>query len=226
LDGLLKRRGLSLADFQMLSQGGTTVIRFVVEKEEYAFSPLIIPASTAKAPDSKEARQKKTPPSGYQGSKVTLEDLSRFSRELSKILDDLFPEEEGPDYLLEVSSPGLDRPLKTLEDFRRFSGALVKLTLRQENRKLTVKGRLGTRGEGFTLAPLLDPAKKPKRSGRDSKKKNPKGAAPKIDSGIDPKIDPSIDPESIPESAPAPEDPPLILFGFDEVVKARLIPEL
>jgi len=56
---------------------------------------------------------------------VTLDDCADFSRELSIVLDveDVIPCE----YNLEVSSPGLDRPLKTEADYDRFAGRLVKV---------------------------------------------------------------------------------------------------
>ncbi len=56
---------------------------------------------------------------------VTLDDCASFSRELSAILDveDLVP----GNFTLEVSSPGLNRPLKTAADFVRFAGRLVKI---------------------------------------------------------------------------------------------------
>ena len=54
---------------------------------------------------------------------VTLDDCQAASRQLGIELDveDLIPGR----YTLEVSSPGLDRPLNTEEDFRRFAGKLV-----------------------------------------------------------------------------------------------------
>ncbi len=58
---------------------------------------------------------------------VTLEDCSEVSRDISSVLDvtDLIPHR----YNLEVSSPGLDRPLKTEADFVRFVGHTVKVKL-------------------------------------------------------------------------------------------------
>jgi ribosome maturation factor RimP len=54
-------------------------------------------------------------------------------------VEDLIPHA----YVLEVSSPGLDRPLKRPEDFDRFKGRLVKLKLCAAlNGKWVVKGRL------------------------------------------------------------------------------------
>jgi len=60
---------------------------------------------------------------------VTVDDCADVSRQLSAILDveDPFP----GSYTLEVSSPGLDRPLVTPADFRRFQGAIVKVRLLQ-----------------------------------------------------------------------------------------------
>jgi ribosome maturation factor RimP len=59
---------------------------------------------------------------------ITLEILSRLSRVVSELLDvhDLIP----GSYNLEVSSPGLTRPLKKPEDYRRYTGRLVRLTTR------------------------------------------------------------------------------------------------
>lgn len=56
---------------------------------------------------------------------VTLEDCTRVSRELSQRIDieDPIPHT----YHLEVSSPGLDRPLRREEDFSRFKGRLAKI---------------------------------------------------------------------------------------------------
>lgn len=64
------------------------------------------------------------------GSGVNLEDCTSASRALSAILDedesDLIP----GGYRLEVSSPGLDRPLVKLRDFERFAGREVKVRTR------------------------------------------------------------------------------------------------
>jgi len=56
---------------------------------------------------------------------VTLDDCAAVSRELTEILDveDFIPGR----YNLEVSSPGLNRPLKKPADFERFTGRLVKI---------------------------------------------------------------------------------------------------
>lgn len=61
---------------------------------------------------------------------VTHEDCANLSREVSTILDVEEVVTGGP-YLLEVSSPGLDRPLLRPADYERFIGSRVKLTTRQ-----------------------------------------------------------------------------------------------
>ncbi len=57
---------------------------------------------------------------------ITLDECAQVNEALSRQLDlyDLFPSS----YTLEVSSPGLDRPLKTDQDYRRFSGRRAELT--------------------------------------------------------------------------------------------------
>jgi len=58
--------------------------------------------------------------------KITHGDCERVSQQLSVILDveDLIP---GPGYVLEVSSPGMDRALKKAADFERFRGRKAKI---------------------------------------------------------------------------------------------------
>jgi ribosome maturation factor RimP len=56
---------------------------------------------------------------------VTIEDCELVSREIEAILD---VEDPIPySYVLEVSSPGLDRPLKKPRDFIRFSGRMIRV---------------------------------------------------------------------------------------------------
>jgi len=56
---------------------------------------------------------------------ISLDDCASFSRELSELLD---VEDVVPDvYTLEVSSPGLCRPLKKAADYERYTGRLVKI---------------------------------------------------------------------------------------------------
>jgi ribosome maturation factor RimP len=56
---------------------------------------------------------------------VTLDDCSLFSRDVEEVMDleDVIPSR----YVLEVSSPGIERELYSLDDFRRFAGKLAKV---------------------------------------------------------------------------------------------------
>ena len=79
---------------------------------------------------------------------ITHEDCANFSREFGTILDveDAVP---GGCYLLEVSSPGLDRKLTRPLDYERFTGSRVKLTTRQPvNGNRHFEGRLESFREG------------------------------------------------------------------------------
>ena len=62
-----------------------------------------------------------------QYGKISHADCERVSQQLSVILDveELIP---GPGYILEVSSPGMDRALKKPADFERFKGRLAKIS--------------------------------------------------------------------------------------------------
>ncbi len=79
---------------------------------------------------------------------VTHEDCANFSREAGTIFDveDAVP---GGSYMLEVSSPGLDRKLSKPEDYQRFVGSLVKLmTLDPVNGNRHFEGRLKALHDG------------------------------------------------------------------------------
>jgi len=72
---------------------------------------------------------------------VSVADCAAVSRDLSAVLDveDVVPAA----YTLEVSSPGLDRPLRHAEDYRRFSGRRAKIVLRDRiDGQGVLKGRL------------------------------------------------------------------------------------
>ncbi len=60
---------------------------------------------------------------------MTVEDCQMLSRHISVLLDVDDPIASA--YVLEVSSPGIDRPLTRIEDFKRFNGELAKITLRR-----------------------------------------------------------------------------------------------
>ena len=80
-------------------------------------------------------------PVGSDVEGVVIEDCSAVSRQISALLD-----VEDPirgQFNLEVSSPGLDRPLRRLQDFQRFTGSLVKLkTVMPLQGQRNFKGRL------------------------------------------------------------------------------------
>lgn len=58
---------------------------------------------------------------------ITLDDCQIISEYLSEKLDELNPIDNS--YILEVSSPGIDRPIKTKRDFEKFKGSLVEISL-------------------------------------------------------------------------------------------------
>jgi ribosome maturation factor RimP len=58
---------------------------------------------------------------------MNVEDCTRLSRAVSEVMDAADPIEG--DYLLEVSSPGVDRPLTRLKDFEAYEGYEAKLEL-------------------------------------------------------------------------------------------------
>lgn len=59
---------------------------------------------------------------------IKIEDCERVSKEINSLLDEINPTEDQP-YTLNVSSPGIDRPLKTERDFKRNEGKLISITL-------------------------------------------------------------------------------------------------
>lgn len=92
---------------------------------------------------------------------VGLEDCAAVSRQLSRVF-----EVEGVDYdRLEVSSPGLDRPLRKASDFERFAGQKAEVRMRTPDeggrRKFvgvlrgTAEGRLNLELDGKIVALVL-----------------------------------------------------------------------
>ena len=106
--------GLEIFDITMRRESGGEVLRVVVDR----------PGPAATPEDS-----------------VSIGDCEKVSHELSTILDveDVIP---GA-YTLEVSSPGLDRPLRNAEDYRRFAGRTAKIVTREPvNRQTAFAGRI------------------------------------------------------------------------------------
>ncbi|MBN1561270.1 ribosome maturation factor RimP [candidate division KSB1 bacterium] len=69
---------------------------------------------------------------------ISLDRCADVSRQVSDLLDRKDPI-QGP-YFLQVSSPGLDRPLKSKRDFERQTGHNVLLTVQDEGETKTVRG--------------------------------------------------------------------------------------
>lgn len=96
-------------------------------------------------------------------SGVTHEDCANVSREVGTILD--VEDAVAGSYLLEVSSPGLDRRLSRPADFERFVGSLVKLIVREPvNGDRHFEGRLESAHEGRITVSLEQ--RQPKVKGR------------------------------------------------------------
>jgi len=95
--------GLEIFDVQWRREASGMVLRVRIDR----------PGSGATAEDS-----------------VSVEDCAKVSRDLSAIfdVDDIVPSQ----YTLEVSSPGLDRPLTREEDYRRFAGRRAKLVMKEK----------------------------------------------------------------------------------------------
>lgn len=82
---------------------------------------------------------------------ITLEDCERVSRQVSQVLDEADP--ITGEYTLEVSSPGLDRVLRTRAHFARFAGEPVRIEMQVAvNGRKRFSGRLQQVGkEDLTL---------------------------------------------------------------------------
>ena len=94
--------GLEIFDVQFKREAGGMVLRVQIDRPG--------PAATAE-------------------ESVSVADCAHVSRDLSALLDveDIVPVA----YILEVSSPGLDRPLRGRTDFERFSGRRAKVVIRE-----------------------------------------------------------------------------------------------
>src|SRR5215470_15076366 len=90
-------------------------------------------------------------PAAVAEESVSVDDCARMSRELGAILDveDVVPTA----YTLEVSSPGLDRPLRRAQDYARFAGRLAKIIVREKvDGQTFFRGRLaGLEGDAVLV---------------------------------------------------------------------------
>lgn len=140
--------GLEVVDLEFHGGGKGRVLRFFIEKNAEGRRALEEQLAAAA-----QAGEKVPAPKNWDRlAGVTHEDCANYSRELGTILDveDAVP---GGQYLLEVSSPGLDRKLVKPADFQRFTGSKVKIMTRDPvagNRHF--EGRLRTAdGNRITL---------------------------------------------------------------------------
>src|SRR6187397_3090961 len=87
-------------------------------------------------------------PAATPEESVSIEDCEQVNREISTILD---VEDPLPfAYMLEVASPGLDRPLRGEDDYRRFAGRLAKIvTTAPVDGQSHFEGRLAGVDEGM-----------------------------------------------------------------------------
>lgn len=82
---------------------------------------------------------------------IDTNDCETVSREISEYLDTI--EDELPErYYLEISSPGLERPLFTHDDFRRFAGSEIKVHLKGGR---VISGKIASVSEDGNTVTLL-----------------------------------------------------------------------
>jgi ribosome maturation factor RimP len=82
---------------------------------------------------------------------LTIEDCTVLSHRISDLFDEVDPIEEA--YRLEVSSPGIDRPLTRLKDFADWAGheARIHLTAPVDGRKQLTGDLVGVEGDRITI---------------------------------------------------------------------------
>ncbi len=124
---VLRAHGLAGVELIWRTDGQGRVLQVTLESQAVLGSPVTsetaATAESSAAPEGEGAE----PGAGGDPRGVTLEVCSKVSRDLSTALDVL--ELIDGKYRLEVGSPGLERRLYTLDDYRRFSGRLAKLKL-------------------------------------------------------------------------------------------------
>jgi ribosome maturation factor RimP len=149
--------GLEVVDLEFQGGAKHRLLRVFIEKNAEGRAKLAALAGTqeGKLPGHVAPEQL---------SWVTHEDCERFSQDFGTVVDveELVPGKGG--YMLEVSSPGLDRKLDRLEDYQRFTGSLVKVqtfTAIEGNRHW--QGRIVSASENGIV---LDVTEVKKRKGR------------------------------------------------------------
>jgi len=87
---------------------------------------------------------------------INIKDCEMVSRKISSMMDTLEEESPGeglPSYLLEISSPGVERPLFTLQDYSRFLGKKVHLFLKEGESLEGVLQSVDTQEGAISLMP-------------------------------------------------------------------------
>ncbi len=105
-------------------------VRFVTEQSGWVLR-VFIDAAPAEPEASADGAAGDAPAASDEpvDGPIDLSDCERISREISAVLD--VDDTIAAAYSLEVSSPGIDRPLVTVAHFRRYIGAELKVTLHQ-----------------------------------------------------------------------------------------------
>ncbi len=161
LEGL----GLELVD---LERAGGGLLRVTIDvAPSFAAAGAAASAGFAPAPANAGSAEADAPAAAKEEAKVSIDDCERVSRQLSHLFT-----VEAVDYQrLEVSSPGIDRPLRREQDFERFAGGFVKLQLAAPvdgRRKLRARllGLAGEAGARRLRLRLLPDAPAPSVPGR------------------------------------------------------------
>jgi ribosome maturation factor RimP len=113
--------GLDVVEVEYLGAAKDRTLRVFIEKNAEERARLV-----AQAQEDAAKQESGVNFNMEQISGIKHDDCQAFSRDFGTVLDveELIP---GDNYTLEVSSPGLDRKLHGISDFRRFSGSLIKL---------------------------------------------------------------------------------------------------
>ena len=135
-DRVARSRGLDVFDVQFRREAHGWMLRVYLDKPD-------APVHAGRA-------------GTIEGEGVTIEDCQFVSTEVGTLLD--VEDAVGNRYTLEVSSPGLDRPLRGPADYRRFAGCLARFVLAEPVEGTThVRGRLqGMDGDDVLVAVGLD----------------------------------------------------------------------
>jgi len=140
--------GLDVVEVEYGAHGKERILRVTLEKNAEQREKL--KTAIATGAEGLPERLVEGKLSVEQLSGITHEDCAGFSRDFGVLLDmeDLVP---GGEYTLEASSPGLDRKLTKPEEFRRFSGSLIKVqTFEPIKNNRHWQGRLAA-GEANTI---------------------------------------------------------------------------